>query len=59
MRDTKEFQNNRSMTPGNDSVQQKSNANQSYFKEKQKGHAPSSTRAPTQTNRGEYGNNNK
>lgn len=54
LRDRKEFKNKRAKTSGNESVQQKSNVNQSSFQHKQKGPAPSSASATTPRNKSEY-----
>uniref|UniRef100_M1DXJ3 Gag-pol protein n=1 Tax=Solanum tuberosum TaxID=4113 RepID=M1DXJ3_SOLTU len=55
--DREEFKNKRAKT-GNESRQQKRNANRSSFQQKQKGPAPSSASAPAPKNKGEYNNQN-
>lgn len=46
LKDREEFENKRAKTSGNESGQQKSNANRSSFQQKQKGPVPSSASAP-------------
>ncbi|WMV46651.1 hypothetical protein MTR67_040036 [Solanum verrucosum] len=58
LRDREEFKNNRAKTSGNESGQQKGNANQFSLQQKQKGHDPSSVSAPAPRNRGEFQNQN-
>ncbi|KAG5598937.1 hypothetical protein H5410_030307 [Solanum commersonii] len=53
LRDREEFKNKKAKI-GNESGQQKSNANRSSFQQKQKGHATSSSSAPAPKNKGEY-----
>uniref|UniRef100_M1D907 Gag-pol protein n=1 Tax=Solanum tuberosum TaxID=4113 RepID=M1D907_SOLTU len=55
LRDREEFKNKRAKT-GNESGQQKSNANRSSFQQKQKGPAPSSASAHAPKNKVEYNN---
>ncbi|KAH0720138.1 hypothetical protein KY284_005168 [Solanum tuberosum] len=57
LRDREEFKNKRAKT-GNESGQQKSNANRSSFQQKQKGPAPSSASAPAPKNKSEYNSPN-
>uniref|UniRef100_M1DJV5 Gag-pol polyprotein n=1 Tax=Solanum tuberosum TaxID=4113 RepID=M1DJV5_SOLTU len=57
LRDKEEFKNKRAKT-GNESGQQKSNANRSSFQEKQKGLAPSSASVHTPKNKCEYNSQN-
>ncbi|KAH0758385.1 hypothetical protein KY290_021878 [Solanum tuberosum] len=57
MRDREEFKNKRAKT-GNESGQQKSNANWSSFQQKQKGPTPSSASAPVPKNKYEYNSQN-
>ncbi|KAG5579337.1 hypothetical protein H5410_049964, partial [Solanum commersonii] len=52
LRDREEFKNKRAKT-GNESGQQKSSANQSYFQQKQKRHTLSSTSTPAPKNKGD------
>ncbi|KAK4706720.1 hypothetical protein R3W88_033732 [Solanum pinnatisectum] len=54
LRDREEFKNKRAKTSGNESGQQKSNANQSSFQQKQKGPVPSSASAPAPKNKAAY-----
>ncbi|WMV14371.1 hypothetical protein MTR67_007756 [Solanum verrucosum] len=58
LRDSEEFKNKRAKTSGNESGQQKSNANRSSFQHKQKGPAPSSASAPAPRNKCEYNSQN-
>ncbi|WMV46294.1 hypothetical protein MTR67_039679 [Solanum verrucosum] len=58
MRDREKFKNNWAKTSGNESGQQKGNANQFSLQQKQKGHAPSSVSAPALRNNGEFQNQN-
>uniref|UniRef100_M1DN83 Gag-pol protein n=1 Tax=Solanum tuberosum TaxID=4113 RepID=M1DN83_SOLTU len=57
LRDREEFKNKRAKA-GNESGQQKSNANRSSFQQKQKGPSPSSTNAPAPRNKCEYNGQN-
>ncbi|KAH0709413.1 hypothetical protein KY284_010840 [Solanum tuberosum] len=57
LRDREEFRNKKAKT-GNEFGQQKSNANWSSFKHKQKGPAPSFSSAPAPRNRVEFNNQN-
>ncbi|KAH0729719.1 hypothetical protein KY290_000849 [Solanum tuberosum] len=57
LRDKEEFKNKRAKI-GNESGQQKSNANRSSFQQKQKGPTPSSDSAPAPKNKSEYNNQN-
>uniref|UniRef100_M1DY51 Retrotransposon gag protein n=1 Tax=Solanum tuberosum TaxID=4113 RepID=M1DY51_SOLTU len=58
LRDREEFKNKRAKTSGDESGQQKSNANRSSFQSKQKGPATSSDSAHAQGNKGEYNSQN-
>uniref|UniRef100_M1D8G3 Gag-pol polyprotein n=1 Tax=Solanum tuberosum TaxID=4113 RepID=M1D8G3_SOLTU len=58
LKDREEFKNKTAKTSGNKSRQQKSNVDRSSFQHKQKGHAPSSTSAPTPRNKCEYNSQN-
>ena len=58
LKDREEFENKRAKTLGDESGQQKSNANRSSFQSKQKGPATSSDSAPAQGNKGEYNSQN-
>ena len=53
LRNREEFRNKRAKT-GNESRQQKGNANHSSFQQRQKGPAPSFARAPVPRYRGEF-----
>ncbi|KAH0706733.1 hypothetical protein KY289_011809 [Solanum tuberosum] len=57
LRDREEFKNKRAKI-GNESGQQKSNANRLSFQQKQKGPAPSSASAPAPRNKSEYNGQN-
>ncbi|KAH0679031.1 hypothetical protein KY284_020116 [Solanum tuberosum] len=57
LRDREEFRNKRAKT-GNESRQQKGNANRSSFQLRQKGPAPSSAKAPAPRYRGEHNGQN-
>uniref|UniRef100_M1DYX2 Gag-pol protein n=1 Tax=Solanum tuberosum TaxID=4113 RepID=M1DYX2_SOLTU len=58
LRDREEFKNKRAKTTWNEFGQQKSNANWSYFQQKQKGPTPSSASKHAPNNKGEYNNQN-
>ncbi|WMV46909.1 hypothetical protein MTR67_040294 [Solanum verrucosum] len=58
LKDREEFENKRAKTSGNESGQQKSNANRSSFLHKKKGLAPSSASTLVLKNKCEYNSQN-